>query len=166
MKLKAWQGDVILGIVSIVIGIVIIILNNMQGLQLMKNGQPGPGMFPVICAVAVMICGALLLVEVRARIRKQQQTGKEDPDVEGNVINIKELRTVAFFTVLGVLTLVLTEYIGLLTCLCLCMIAYIKFEGKDPLWKAALLGIGCTVFLWLVFVLFLNIPVPEGPLGF
>ena len=95
MKLKAWQGDVILGIVSIVIGIVIIILNNMQGLQLMKNGQPGPGMFPVICAVAVMICGALLLLEVRARIRKQQQTGKEDPDVEGNVINIKELRTVA-----------------------------------------------------------------------
>ena len=166
MKLKAWQGDVILGLVSIVIGIVIIVLNNMQGLQLLKNGQPGPGMFPIICAVATMACGALLLLEVRSRIRKQQQTGEENPEVEGNIINIKELRTVAFFTVLGVLTLVLTEYIGLLTCLCLCMIAYIKFEGKDPLWKAIVLGVGCTVFLWLVFVLFLNIPVPEGPLGF
>ena len=166
MKLKAWQGDVILGLVSIVIGIVIIVLNNMQGLQLLKNGQPGPGMFPVICAVATMACGVLLLLEVRSRIRKQQQTGVENPEVEGNVINIKELRTVALFTVLGVLTLVLTEYIGLLTCLCLSMFAYIKIEGKDPLWKAAVLSIGCTVFLWLVFVLFLNIPVPEGPLGF
>ena len=166
MKLKAWQGDVILGLVSIVIGIVIIVLNNMQGLQLLKNGQPGPGLFPVICAVGVMACGVLLLLEVYTRLRKEKHSGQENPEVEGNIINIKELRTVALFTLLGVLTLVLTEYIGLLTCLCLSMIAFIKIEGKDPLWKAALLGIGCTIFLWLVFVLFLKIPVPEGPLGF
>ena len=48
MKIKAKTGDLALGIFSILGGIIILILTKVQGLQLIKSGQMGPGFFPTI----------------------------------------------------------------------------------------------------------------------
>lgn len=57
MKIKAKTGDLALGIFSILGGIIILILTKVQGLQLIKSGQMGPGFFPTICGIAIAICG-------------------------------------------------------------------------------------------------------------
>ena len=60
MKIKAKTGDLALGIFSILGGIIILILTKVQGLQLIKGGQMGPGFFPTICGIAIAICGAMV----------------------------------------------------------------------------------------------------------
>ena len=67
MKIKAKTGDLALGIFSILGGIIILILTKVQGLQLIKSGQMGPGFFPTICGIAIAICGAMVLLEAARR---------------------------------------------------------------------------------------------------
>lgn len=166
MKLSGKHGNLALGGVSIVTGIIILVLTKIQGLGFLKNGMPGAGMFPTLCAIAVAVCGGLLILEVLGSERKAKREGKHDPELQENLININELRNLLIFMVLGGLILVLSDYIGLLTCLCLSIIVYIKIQGKDPWWKAIAIGIGVTIFLYLVFAVFLRVPLPKGPFGF
>ncbi len=128
--------------------------------------MPGPGMFPILCASGIMFCGALLLFETWNAMRKEKKAGVEDPDLEANIVNIGELKNLALFMGLGIFVLYGSDYLGLLSCLCLSIIAYIKIQGKDPLWKAAAIAVGATIFLYAVFVLFLKVPLPKGPFGF
>lgn len=72
MKIKAKTGDLALGIFSILGGIIILILTKVQGLQLIKGGQMGPGFFPTICGIAIAICGAMVLLEAARRDRPRQ----------------------------------------------------------------------------------------------
>lgn len=164
MKLKMKYGNLLLGIVAVVAGIMIYVLGKMQKLEFIKNNMPGPGMFPTLCAVAIVVCGLALILEFF--LKSGKKAGEKDPELEENVLNPHELRNLLILMIMGGLVLVLTEYLGLLTCLCLSIVAYIKIQGKDPWWRAIAIAIGTTVFLYFVFVMFLRVPVPKGPMGF
>lgn len=166
MKLKARQGDLILGIFSIVVGIVILILSKVQGLEMVKSGRMGPGFFPAICGIAITLCGVMVLQELRGKIKREKKSGTANEELEANICNTSELRNLLMFVLLGSAVLLLSEHIGLLTCLGLCVIIYLKVQGKEPWLKSILIGAGMVVFLYLVFVMFLHVPVPKGPLGF
>jgi len=166
MELKNKHGNMILGAVSIVVGIVILVLTRMQGLGFLKNGMPGPGMFPTLCAIAVVVCGGLLIMEVTTAEAKAKKKGEADAEAEENLINVGELHNLLAFLILGLMILFLSEYIGLLTCLFLSIVLYIKVQGKDSWVKAIVLGLGASIFLYLVFVTFLSVPLPKGPFGF
>ena len=166
MELKNKHGNMILGAVSIVVGIVILVLTRMQGLGFLRNGMPGPGMFPTLCAIAVVVCGGLLIMEVTTAEAKAKKKGEADAEAEENLINVGELHNLLAFLILGLMILFLSEYIGLLTCLFLSIVLYIKVQGKDSWVKAIVLGLGASVFLYLVFVTFLSVPLPKGPFGF
>ena len=62
--------------------------------------------------------------------------------------------------------LLLSDYLGLLTCLGLSVIAYLKIWGREKWIKSIVIGVCMVAFLYGVFVLFLHVPVPKGPLGF
>lgn len=158
MKFRARQGDLILGILAILGGIIILILTRLQELPLVKSNKMGPGFFPVICGVAIAACGVLLLIEL--------WHSRNSTEEEENLFNRYELRNLLLFTVLGTAVLLLSEHIGLLTCLGLCVIAYLKIQGKESWLKSILIGVCMVAFLYGVFVLFLHVPVPKGPLGF
>lgn len=166
MSLKAKTGDMILGIVSIIVGAVIFILTHVQGLEFIRKGMPGSGMFPILCAVAIVFCGVLLCWETLAHAKKVRATGEADEESERNLVNIHELKNLLVFLVLGVFILMLSNTLGLLTCLFISMTAYMKIQGKERWWKAIVIALGCSVFLYVVFVMFLRVPVPKGPLGF
>ncbi len=101
--------------------------------------------------------------QIRQLITKEEA---ENLELEKNLFNLHEIRNLLIFLILGIFILLLSDYIGLLTCLCLSIIVYIKIQGKDPIWKAIFIGVAATIFLYIVFVWFLHVPVPEGPLGF
>ena len=86
--------------------------------------------------------------------------------MERGLLDPRELRNLLVFAILGIGVLLLSKYIGLLTSLGLCVIAYLKIQGKDSWLKSIIIGVCMVVFLYLVFVLFLHVPVPKGPLGF
>lgn len=166
MKLKAKYGDLALGILAVLAGIIILILTKVQELQLVKSAKMGPGFFPTICGIAITICGILILLELWLSTAKAKKSGAENEELSSNIFDIHELRNLLMFVVLGTFVLFLSKYLGLLLCLGLCVIAYLKVQGKEPWLKSIIIGVCMVIFLYLVFVLFLHVPVPKGPLGF
>ena len=159
MKIKAKTGDLALGIFSILGGIIILILTKVQGLQLIKGGQMGPGFFPTIC-------GIMVLLEAARRIARAKTAQAEKEELETNILNLTELKNLLLFMLLGTGVLLLSDYLGLLTCLGLSVIAYLKIWGREKWIKSIVIGVCMVAFLYGVFVLFLHVPVPKGPLGF
>ena len=166
MKIKAKTGDLALGIFSILGGIIILILTKVQGLQLIKGGQMGPGFFPTICGIAIALCGAMVLLEAARRIARAKTAQAEKEELETNILNLTELKNLLLFMLLGTGVLLLSDYLGLLTCLGLSVIAYLKIWGREKWIKSIVIGVCMVAFLYGVFVLFLHVPVPKGPLGF
>ena len=163
MKLKAKTANLIMAVAAIVLGAAILILTKVQGLELVKSAKMGPGFFPMVCGIAIIVCGILLLLELNRRAKTDEA---EAAEMEKGVLDPRELRNLLVFAVLGIGVLLLSKYIGLLTSLGLCVIAYLKIQGKDSWLKSIIIGVCMVVFLYLVFVLFLHVPVPKGPLGF
>jgi len=166
MKLKAKLGDLILAALSVIGGIVILVLNKVQGLALVKRNQMGPGFFPTVCGIAIIFFGLLLFVEVAAQSKKARTDEAVRAEQEAGILDPKELRNLLVFLLLGVFVLLCSKYLGLLLCLGLSVIAYLIVQGREKWWKALIIGVCMTAFLYLVFVLFLHVPVPKGPLGF
>lgn len=166
MSFKAKQGDLLLGILAMVAGAVILFLSKLQGLEFFKSGKLGPGFFPTVCGIAIIICGAMVLVEWSVNLRRAKKNEELAEEMEKNILNVKELKNLLLFMILGGMVLVLSEYIGLLTCLGVCVIAYLKIWGKESWLKSIIIGVCMVAFLYGVFVLFLHVPVPKGPLGF
>lgn len=166
MRLKTKKANLIMAIVAIAIGLAIVILTRVQGLTLVKSAKMGPGFFPMVCGVAIIVCGVLMLLELNSHMHKAKTNEAMAEELEKGVFDPNELRNMGVFALLGIGVLLLANYLGLLTCLGLCVIAYLKIQGKDPWLKAIITGVCMVVFLYLVFVLFLHVPVPKGPLGF
>ena len=101
MKIKAKTGDLALGIFSILGGIIILILTKVQGLQLIKGGQMGPGFFPTICGIAIAICGAMVLLEAARRIARAKTAQAEKEELETNILNLTELKNLLLFYAAG-----------------------------------------------------------------
>lgn len=166
MRLKAKTANLIMAVAAIVLGAAILILTKVQGLELVKNAKMGPGFFPVVCGVAIIGCGILMLLELNTQTHKARTNETEAEEMERGLLDPRELRNLLVFAILGIGVLLLSKYIGLLTSLGLCVIAYLKIQGKDSWLKSIIIGVCMVVFLYLVFVLFLHVPVPKGPLGF
>ena len=109
MKIKAKTGDLALGIFSILGGIIILILTKVQGLQLIKSGQMGPGFFPTICGIAIAICGAMVLLEAARRIARAKTAQAEKEELETNILNLTELKNLLLFMLLGTGVLLLSD---------------------------------------------------------
>ena len=166
MKLKAKTGDLILAGAAVAVGIAILILIKVQNLELVKRKMMGPGFFPLVCGIAIIFFGALLFVEVAAQSRKAKSDEAVKAEQEKKILDVKELKNLLFFLVLGAFVLLASKYLGMLICLCLCVAVYLIFQGKEKWWKALIISVCMTAFLYLVFVMFLKVPIPKGPLGF
>ena len=131
MKIKAKTGDLALGIFSILGGIIILILTKVQGLQLIKSGQMGPGFFPTICGIAIAICGAMVLLEAARRIARAKTAQAEKEELETNILNLTELKNLLLFMLLGTGVLLLSDYTGSLSCSCMCRSPKVRWAFKE-----------------------------------
>lgn len=166
LKITPRQGDIGLGIAAIVVGIVIVLLTKVQALSFIQRGMPGPGMFPMICGVAISVCGGIIIFEThRKKIHKVEQSEETKP-TEKNILKLSELKSLAIFSVSGILIIVLSKYLGIITGLALLVFGYILIVGRESWWKSGLISIGTALFLYYVFVVFLRVPLPKGPFGF
>ena len=105
-------------------------------------------------------------LEAARRIARAKTAQAEKEELETNILNLTELKNLLLFMLLGTGVLLLSDYLGLLTCLGLSVIAYLKIWGREKWIKSIVIGVCMVAFLYGVFVLFLHVPVPKGPLGF
>ena len=112
------------------------------------------------------MCGVLLFLEILTQSKKAAADENHKAEQEAKILNPRELKNLLFFLLLGVFVLVAYKFLGMLLCLFISVVVYLIFQGKEKWWKALIIGVGMTIFLYLIFVVFLKVPVPKGPLGF
>lgn len=165
MKLSLRQGNNILGAIGVLLGTVIVVLGYVQKLPFVKNGMPGPGFFPIICGIGIAIFSALLIVENKSKAKKALENQEKDNDLEENILDKAELKNFVYSIGSGNLVIILAPLIGMITSIGIAVAIMIKVLGEDSLVKAIIIGAGTSLVLFLIFKVFLGVPLPNSYIG-
>ncbi|MDF2675124.1 MAG: hypothetical protein K0R09_3393 [Clostridiales bacterium] len=165
MKLSLRKGNNILGGIGVLMGLVILALAFVQKLPYMKNNIPGPGFFPIVCGIGIAVFGALIIVENQSKAKKAKESNTKDKDSEENIINKAELRNFAYIIGSSILVLILTPLIGMLISIGAVVTLLVKILAEESLIKSIIIGAGTTIVLFLIFRLFLGVPLPNSFIG-
>lgn len=159
---KDSRANIWMGTVSVVFGLLIMGVIFLEGYPLWAGTAPGRGLFPLIAAVGVILCGlSIMATAVFAARRERDQDG--DPKVFS--IKPKEIYNLSVFTGIAVLVYLLTKYLGLIPCVTLGTIFYAKLLSDEKWGKCVLIGLGTGVVIYLIFVAFLKVNFPKGIFG-
>lgn len=138
----------------------------LSGLEVIdERGRIGPGFMPFATGLLLALFGAmvgggaLLRREAEADGNAGEAEGSEDSEEEGSRY------TVAVVFGLTLAAILLTPVLGFLVSFGLLVFAIIRFVEGGSLLLGLGLGVGATVITWVVFVLFLQIPLPGGVFG-
>jgi hypothetical protein len=166
MKVSLRKANNFLAAFGILGGIIIVALAFAQNLPFLRKGLPGPGFFPILCGIAIAGCGLLLLAENRSKIKKAKAAGIEDKELESNIINNAELRNFAYIIGASIFVLIMTQFIGMVVSIGVVVIGLIKTLGKESWKNSIMIGVGTTVVLYLIFISFLGVSLPDSFIGF
>ncbi len=154
------HAELLLGILMLIIALGILFICRQDNMKFYVKKAPGTGFMPMLSAAVIALCGAGITVKgVLGR-------KKEDPEKSGPFVSDGEGRSFLTVIVLGALSIAAAKYVGLICAVTLMMILLIRFLGPES-WKTSVLaGIGTGAAMYLIFVVFLKVHVPVGPLGF
>lgn len=118
-----------------------------------NHGVPGPGMFPIIIAVLIIVSSATLAVTTLRMPKEQDST----VDLTSkNVLNV-------YISMAGLLVyFVLLPLVGFLTTTSCMLLLYIRWFSKRPWWKCITISLLFTVAIFLLFGSVLNVPMRFG----
>ncbi|MHC1761299.1 MAG: tripartite tricarboxylate transporter TctB family protein [Negativicutes bacterium] len=134
------------GIVPLVIGFVMIY--NSYELGLGRLTRPGAGLWPFILS-AIMIVASIVVLIQNFRCDDREKFSSEAKNVLYGILSI-----IGYIFLFDTIGLVISSFFLL--------IIWIRFLGKEP-WKLAfLVSTAVTSSLYLLFVAWLNIPLPES----
>lgn len=160
MKLSKKRGSLILGFLSILGGSIVLYLTNLQKLDWYIGNKMGPGFFPTITGIGMLICGLLILFEELHKGRSKES--KED----SISFDSEELKNLLFFLTLGLFIIMTAKKTGMIISIGIVVFLYIKFKGKESWSKALIISICMMIFLYFIFAIFLKVPLPKSLLGF
>ncbi|HZJ88019.1 MAG TPA: tripartite tricarboxylate transporter TctB family protein [Sphaerochaeta sp.] len=120
-----------------------------------KHGVPGPGVFPTIIAVLILISAVVLFLQTLRM-----------PTVSDDVIDLKSRSIInVYVTMAGlILYIALLPTIGFIVSTSAMLIVYIKWFSRRPLWKCALISVLFTLAIFFLFGRVLNVPMRFGVL--
>jgi putative tricarboxylic transport membrane protein len=149
--------DLYLGIISLAVGTVFLIFS----LQL----DVMPAAFPMIISIMLQVLGLMKIGTVTVGLVRQKGLRVEFLSEMKNVAWRKEMRIV-FPLVMAILYAFLFKPLGfiILTPVLVFSIAY--YFGYRKIVRLIIISLGFSVFLYLLFGLFLNVPIPLFPRGF
>lgn len=136
-----------------------------SGFPLMgEGGRIGSGFMPFVAGALLVVFAAMVGVE--ALLRRQPEEAGEPEDAadesDGEGGSRYKVGVVFGLTLVAVL---LTPVLGFLLSFGLLVFALVRFvEGGGWLLGVGM-GVGAALITWLVFVLFLQIPLPMGIFG-
>lgn len=112
--------------------------------------QPGPGMWPMITAVGMIVSGVLVFFTDKA----------EDYEIWSK-------RSMVIIAGMFVLALYIPFMLvaGFLIASIILMIVWLRFFAQEAWWVCITVGVGTSVLFYLIFDLLLNVPLPTGLLG-
>jgi len=120
-----------------------------------ENG-PGPGFLPFWVGLVLALLATMLLV---GGVRSRDAGEPWLPDRTGLLrIGLVLGATIAYVALLGVLGMTLATVLFL--------VVLVRWPDRQPWPVAIAVAVGVAAANYLVFVRWLHVPLPEGPLGF
>jgi putative tricarboxylic transport membrane protein len=131
-----------------------------------KAAKVGPGHFPA--AVSILMGVLALILLIKTFLSKPEPAGNDGSDAtkeeSGPVDKMGRKHLVTGF-VLFALFVFLTPMIGFIPASILLVISMVRIVGAMSWAKCGLTSVLITGFLWVVFVYWLQVPLPTGPMG-
>lgn len=146
MKFKfSWDAGIGLGIIILGIFILISALN-------MPNSPLGlgPGDFPEIISIGLIVCGVILFI----------QSIKEEEKVQ-KIYSKDALLSIFALVILGLLYVYLVHYIGFLYLTPFLMFATMYLFGYKKIPYAVIISIGFTLLVYYIFYGIFKVPLPS-----
>ncbi|MDR1658582.1 MAG: tripartite tricarboxylate transporter TctB family protein [Deltaproteobacteria bacterium] len=171
MPKKINKAEMIFGLGAIVLAITIFLIGQKTKLIFFRGTTPGAAFMPYLTAAGIGLCGFWLFFKQLLNMRqskKDKTNDKKDNNTEENKIKFFKKQDIKNFIVVivsSILIVILANPLGFLISLTLGIIAMAKFLGT-PSWRTSILvGIGSGISFYLIFDLFLKVPLPRGLFG-
>lgn len=118
-----------------------------------NHGVPGPGMFPIIIAVLILVSALVLFIKTLKM-----------PVTSDTEIDLKSRSILNVYISMGGLILytALLPTIGFVTSTSVMLSLYIKWFSHRPWWKTILIAVLFTLGIYLLFGTVLNVPMRFG----
>ena len=145
------KGNLAFAAVCSVIGLVIIaIAMGYPTAADYGTGVPGPGLWPIAVSVAMLGCAALLV------LKSLKMPAEKNTKIELWTKDTK--RVYITMAILFVYCLVL-EFLGFLIATVVLEFVLVHWFAKKKPWMTAIIAVGVTLVIYLVFQYVLNVPI-------
>ena len=115
---------------------------------------PEPGYFPFY--VGIIICSAAAFTFLRGLLIPAEKNL--------TFVEVAQLRLVLSVLIPSAAYVVLIGWLGIYVASTLFIALFMRWLGKYPWWKVALVSIGNSVVFFLIFEVWFLVPLPKGPL--
>lgn len=155
------EADVVVGAIVAVFGGFVLFLS--LQLRFYSANVPGPGFFPTLLAIALIVLGASLAL---TRLLKASSGVEKDGGVEKFELPSRRqaVRSLGLWIALLVAALLMANLGFLLTTLLLVAVIVFLFERRRGI-SAVLTTVLIPLLAWLLFAQLLQVRLPMGPLG-
>ncbi len=119
-----------------------------------EGSGPAPGYFPYYVTVILALATSVNLLTA-ALVRKAAEGTFVSRRAFGSVVSVL-VPTVAFVA--------LIEVLGIYLAAALFIAGFMTAFGREPAWRAALVGAGVPLMLFMMFERWFLVPLPKGPI--
>ncbi|QYK40849.1 MAG: tripartite tricarboxylate transporter TctB family protein [Paracoccaceae bacterium] len=139
----------------VMLGLSAVMVLGTWSLGVWERFTPGPAFFPLLIAIFATSCAVPLLIRALR--------GKGGEGVEWPAPAV--LRTVGAAYLSLLMFLVLTPHLGMIPSIVLFLLAVMIGVLRQPVTGSLIAVTITTGFIYVIFVLWLALPLPRGPLG-
>ena len=137
-----------------VLGALVIFDSVRLGMGWREVEGPRPGYFPFY--IGLLMCISATLNFVRGLLLK--------PEKNKTFVQVGQLKLVLTVLIPTAIYAFAVTWIGIYASSVLFIGFFMRWLGKYPWWKVAVVGIGTVVAFWFVFEVWFKVPLPKGPL--
>lgn len=165
-KVNAPMGPWVMRGVLLLLGLGVLIGGLRYGITV-EGGHVGPGFMPFAAGLVMVLAGlweATSAWRSRAEAGPAEEASQDEVDVFGRTARQRRMAVVKVFGILLGAT-VLAELIGLLLSLTVMVTVLLWWIERKKWWVALIGGAAAFLFGYLVFGVFLDVPLATGLLG-
>ena len=135
-----------------VLGAIVITDSLRLGMRWVAEG-PQPGYFPFYLGLIICV-SALITFALALRMPAEKNR---------SFVDVHQLKLVLSVLVPSIVYVALVGWLGLYVSAILFVALFMRWLGKYPWWKVALVSVGNSVVFFLIFERWFLVPLPKGP---
>ena len=152
------KGNIILSVICAILGITVIaIASGYPTAADYGTGVPGPGLWPIVISVAILICAALLM------LRSLRMKSEDDTEI---ALWTPGTKRVYITMIILVIYAILLEPLGFLLATTAMQFVFIQWFAKKKWYITLIISAVVSVVVYLAFSYLLNVPLDFGLLAF